>query len=146
VYSEFELLLTGQQYKQLSDKKYEALMKEYKLRRVELDILYFIANAGIHDTASDIMNRRHLSKAHISKSVRNLKKRGFIQVDEDPDDRRILHIHITPKAYPVIMTFEALHDQLRETLFAGITPEERETMNSVVRKMLTNINEDNPDF
>ncbi|MDD4691791.1 MarR family winged helix-turn-helix transcriptional regulator [Eubacterium aggregans] len=137
--NDFEVLMSGQPFKRLAEQLYGPLMERSGLRKVELDILYCIAHAGLADTARDIMERRHFSKAHISKSVDHLKKLGYIEIQTDPEDRRYLHLHTTPMAQPILKDLETLRATLRATLFKGITPEEREAVSQVLTKIVHNL-------
>ena len=79
MYEEYEILTLGQLLKKLLEKRSLPIMEQYGLRKVELDILSFFAiQERQGDTAKDIMLTKHISKSHISKSVDNLKKRGYI--------------------------------------------------------------------
>ncbi|MDD2413586.1 MAG: MarR family winged helix-turn-helix transcriptional regulator [Eubacteriaceae bacterium] len=141
MYNEFENLLTGQLFKKIADAQYRDIMARYHLRKVELDILNFIAKAGSRDTAKDIMDWRYLSKAHVSKSVNNLKKYGYISLTEDESDHRCFHIQITPEAKPVLEAYYLAHKHLQEILFSGITESEKSIIGGVIRKILSNMND-----
>lgn len=139
MYSEYEFFSTSHQMKKMVERACESLMENYGLRKIELDILYFVAHAGSHDTAKDITHTRHISKAHISKSVDNLRRRGYIDLLEDEGDHRCFHIHITKEGEPVIREFEQIRRQVYKTMFAGITEEEKRCMQNVFRKIASNI-------
>ena len=74
MYSEYEIFGTNQQMRKVIEQACERLMETYGLRHVELDILYLISHEKQKDTAKDLIEIQHLSKAHISKSVDNLKQ------------------------------------------------------------------------
>ena len=78
-----DIVMSGVQLKKLISKKAEPVMEEYDLRSVELDILVFLHNEKNVDTAKGIIERKHLSKAHISKSIDNLRTGEFIQITDD---------------------------------------------------------------
>lgn len=137
--SEYEIFATGQQMKKVMEKECAPLMEKYGVRKVELDILYFLSHAGKHDTAKDITSTQHLSKAHISKSVDNLRSLGYIVSAEDQEDHRCCHIQLTPQAKPLIREFEEIRTRVYERLFAGVTEEERACMRTVIRKVLLNL-------
>ncbi len=65
----FELLIMGQQFKRLYEKCYDQLMNEYDLKKIDIDVLYFLSHSGEYDTAKDISNFIYVSKAHVSKSI-----------------------------------------------------------------------------
>ena len=92
--NEQSILLAGHEIKRMVEKACESLTEENELRQVEVDILYFLSKGGEHNTAKDIANSGKISKAHISKSVDNLKQGGYICINEDSVDHRCLHITI----------------------------------------------------
>lgn len=140
MYEEYEILTLGQQLKKLLEKKSLPIMEKYDLRKVELDILSFFA---IHerkgDTAKDIMLTKHISKAHISKSVDNLKKRGYITLEEDTSDHRKLHISLTKEGTRVLEQFMEVRNECKEILFQNITGEEKSVLIQVLEKMQKNV-------
>ena len=96
MYEEYDILNLGQQLKKLLEKKSMPIMQKYDLRKVELDILsFFSIQEREGDTAKDIMLTKRISKAHVSKSVDNLKRRGYISLEEDKKDHRRIHISLT---------------------------------------------------
>ena len=108
MYSEYEIFGTNQQMRKVIEQACERLMETYGLRHVELDILYLISHEKQKDTAKDLIEIQHLSKAHISKSVDNLKQHGYIELVADEADHRKIHIRMTGKAKPVLEEFEQI--------------------------------------
>lgn len=139
MYGTYELFGTNQQMKKIMEKACERLMETCQLRRVELDILYIISHAGERDTAMDIVKLQHLSKAHVSKSVDNLKQSGYIALVEDEADRRKVHIRVTSKAIPVMEEFESVRREVLRRLFNGVTEEEKQCLRNVLRKIMQNM-------
>ena len=97
-----DLVMSGAQLKKLMAKKVEPIIQECDLRPVELDILVFLHSEKTIDTAKGIIQKKHLSKAHISKSIDNLRSKGFIRISEDDSDHRVLHISLTERSEEVI--------------------------------------------
>ena len=97
-----ELVTLGIQMKKLMEKKCASMMEKCDLRPVELDILVFLYQSEQADTAKDIMHSRHISKAHISKSIENLRIRGYVQVNEDVKDHRIMMQNVTQEEIEVL--------------------------------------------
>jgi DNA-binding MarR family transcriptional regulator len=112
MYSEYEIFGTNQQMRKVIEQACERLMETYGLRHVELDILYLISHEKQKDTAKDLIEIQHLSKAHISKSVDNLKQHGYIELVADEADHRKIHIRMTGKAKPVLEEFEQIRIDL----------------------------------
>ena len=73
----------GMNMRKLLEKKSEVLVQKYGVRNVELEILLFLYHSSCGDTAKDIVEQKNLSKAHISKSVDNLRTKGFVVLIED---------------------------------------------------------------
>ncbi len=138
-YQEYETIILGTQLKRLLEKKSEPLMVKYALREVELEILACLSNEKKQDTAKDIMKRKHISKAHISKSVENLRSKGFIRLEEDKEDHRIIHICPTDAAKQVVEEFMKIHYECREILFYNVTEQEKEMIKKVFYKMQNNV-------
>ena len=134
-----DFILSGMQLKKLIEKKVQPVIDEYDLRPVELDILVLLHREKNIDTAKAIVQRKHLSKAHISKSIDNLSEKGFIQVCEDEDDHRILHIQLTWKSQEVVKRMIAIYEECKEIMQTGISQEELEVVKNVVLKMNENI-------
>lgn len=140
--NELDVLMSGHQFKKLYEKKYEAIMKQYDLRKIEIEILNFISNCGEHDTARDIANLQYISKAHISNSIEDLTKKKLITVIEDCQDRRYIHLSLSEKAKPIMEEIEAIRTEIFRILFDGVTEEEREVIIRISKKIVNNIGED----
>ena len=135
-----DVVMSGIQLKKLLAKKSEPIMNEYDLRPVELDILVFLRKEKEVDTAKGIIERKHLSKAHISKSIENLRNGGFIQIVEDENDHRILHICLTEKSNEVINKMNRIYSKCKEIMQKGIDSDELAVVKKVIVKMNENIN------
>ena len=135
-----EVVMSGIQLKKLIAKKVEPIIQECDLRPVELDILVFLHREKSIDTAKGIIQKKHLSKAHISKSIDNLRSKGFIQVNEDENDHRILHISLTEKSIEVVEKVIEIYTECKDIMQRGISPEELEIVKNVISKINQNIN------
>lgn len=137
-----DVVMSGIQLKKLMAKKVEPIIHECGLRPVEVDILVFLHREKSIDTAKGIIQMKHLSKAHISKSIDNLRSRGYIQLSEDENDHRIWHISLTERSKEVIRQVTDIYADCREIMQRGISPEELEIVKKVISKMNQNINEE----
>ena len=137
-----EVVMSGLQLKKLLAKKSAPIMQEYDLRPVELDILVFLRQEKNVDTAKDIIARKHLSKAHISKSVENLRSGGFIQLAADETDHRVLRIHLTEKSDEVIGKMKEVYSECKEIMLKGLAVDELEILKRAIVKITDNINEE----
>lgn len=143
---EYDFVNLGLKLKKMLEKKSEYLMKKYDLRKIELDILFYLYREKDNDIAKDIMIKMCISKAHISKSVENLKLRHFIYLKEDEKDHRIYHLKITERACEVIKEFSLIHDECLAIIMNGISDEDKETIKRVMKKVFDNVNRELGEF
>ena len=132
----------GMKMRKLLEKKSEVLMQKYGVRNVELEILLFLYHSPCGDTAKDIVEEKNLSKAHISKSVDNLRAKGFVVLTEDENDRRKRHIELTQKAEEAAKEMLEIHNDCRRIIMRYVTEEEKTVMDRVMQKMLRSLDEE----
>ena len=132
----------GMKMRKLLDKKSEVLAQKYGVRNVELEILLFLYHSPCGDTAKDIVEEKNLSKAHISKSVDNLRAKGFVVLTEDENDRRKRHIELTQKAEEAAKEMLEIHNDCRRIIMRYVTEEEKTVMDCVMQKMLRSLDEE----
>lgn len=137
-----DIVMSGLQLKKLVAKKVEPIIKECDLRPVELDILVFLYREKNVDTAKGIIQKKHLSKAHISKSIDNLRSKGFIHISEDEDDHRILHISLTEASKKIIGEVINVYAECKAIMERNISREEMDVVKRVIKKINQNINEE----
>lgn len=123
-------------------KFYESLLKnvcrEYGLTQIEANIISFLHNNPGRDTAADIVELRMLPKGNVSQGVEALIQKSLLQRRQDDSDRRRMHLTLTPKALPVVEQIEACKEQFSVQLFAGFSPEERDTYTRLHQRIVEN--------
>ena len=112
---------------------------KYGLTRMELDIMLFLANNPQFDTTTDIVERRLLTKSHVSASVKSLAERGFLSRSHTPDNRKTIHLSLCPAADPVIADGRAAQDQFFSLLFTGFSDEDRKILRNYFRQIAANV-------
>ena len=132
----------GMKMRKLLEKKSEVLVQKYGVRNVELEILLFLYHSPCGDTAKDIVEEKNLSKAHISKSVDNLRAKGFVILTEDKNDRRKRHIELTEKAVEAAKDMLEVHNECRRIVMRYVTDDEKAVMNQVMEKMIRSLDEE----
>ena len=138
---DFETLLNGQQFKKLFEKMSNLITEKYGLHKIEIEILLFL-KSGQLDTARDIAETKHFSKAHISHAIEYLTEQGYLVGKPDAQDRRCVHLILTKEAEPVCAELEKLRAELIDIIYRDITEEERRVMRQVAKKIARNINEE----
>lgn len=135
----FELLIMGQQFKKLYEKCYGHIMQTYGLKKIDIDVLYFLSHSGKQDTAKDIANLIYVSKAHVSKAIENLHQKALIDLIADPSDRRYVHISISGSGQQIVDEIKQIRDKTEKILFNGISPEDRELLLRLSYQIADNI-------
>ena len=111
----------------------------YNLTRMELDILLFLANNPQFDTASDIIERRLLTKSHVSTSVKTLAERGFLTRFHTPDNHKTIHLSLCATADPVISDGRAAQNDFFEILFSDFSTKDRQMLREYLLKIVRNV-------
>ena len=117
----------------------EPVCRDFGLTQNELAVLLFLRNNPGLDRAADIVSCRSIAKSHVSLAVTSLEARELLSRRYDPADRRACHLVLTEKGMTIAEAGAALQRQFFEALYAGVTPEERELMRSVTRKIMDNV-------
>jgi len=136
-----EGLLQGTQFQTLYNRKIESLREEYHLRKIDIDILYFLYKSGENNTSKDICSLNLFNKGHISQSVDRMVKQQLIHTVQDEEDRRCVHLVLTEEAVGIIGRATELRGQMYSMILNGVTEEERRGLLPVSKKVNRNIRE-----
>ena len=134
-----EGLLQGTQFQTLYNRKIETLREEYHLRKIDIDILYFLYKSGERNTSKDICSLNLFNKGHISQSVDRMVKQDLIHTVQDEEDRRCVHLVLTEQAIEIIAQATELRNQMYNMILEGVTEEERKVLFQVSQKVNQNI-------
>ena len=116
----------------------DAVGRECGLARVELDILLFLANNPQFDTATDIVEQRCISKAHVSQSVKSLEQRGYLERRYAGDNRRTIHLHLLECAQAAVDAGRQAHARCLAVLLDGFSEVEEEQLRSYLSRISDN--------
>ena len=124
---------------------YDAALKPvagaHGLTRMEVDVLLVLALNPGYDTARDIVELRGLTKSHVCQSVDGLTRRGWLSGVQDGQARRRVHLSLLPAAQTAVAAAQAVQRDFFVRLYRGVSQEERETLERVQEKMLSNLKE-----
>lgn len=126
-------------YKRLNEKRMEAITGTYDLRKIDVDIIIFLANSGDKNTAKDIASTERFTKGHISQSVKRLVEKGFLSTIQDKKDLRVQHLILEEPAKNILKEMLKIKRSIDECVFDGVTEEERLVLKKVSAKMYDNI-------
>lgn len=134
-----QMLLYGFQYKKMLESRINPIREKYNLRKVDIEILYYLSRCGDKDTARDIIKEVNLTKGHISQSVDHLQKMNILTLIPDREDRRYVHLAPTDQANAIMKEIMSVWEELNRTVFEGITAEEQQVLKNVALKIRNNL-------
>lgn len=135
-----ESLLYGKQFKRMMEKELEPIQKEFDLCSIDVQILLYLdKHQEKNDTSKDILKLNMYTKGHISQSLSRLQKKGYVYMQQDQEDRRCTHNHLTSEAYGIIGKIKSINVKLWDVLMKDVTDEELEALRSVAKKITHNI-------
>lgn len=82
-----------------------------------------------------IGRRVMLTSGSITTAVDRAEQRGLVKRVPCPEDRRIIHVHLTPAGRRTIDAALKVHFRRLAEAFAVLTPEEQETFANLLRKV-----------
>lgn len=132
------LLQFSRQFKKFYAHRFRSLLEESGLTMREMDVLLFLANNPLYDTARDIADLRGLSKSQVSQAVDLLAAEGLLLRTPDVYDRRIIHLSITPEGLPLSQAAQAAQADCVQHLLAGLTPEQEAQLATILHIVLDN--------
>ena len=112
---------------------------KWEITRNELDVLLFLRNNPQYDRATDIVTYRGIAKSHVSMSVANLERRGFLARKFDEADRRMAHLVLTEHGYDIAREAWKYQTQFFSALYQGVTEDEFALWGRVTEKVCNNI-------
>lgn len=134
-----EILMRGSQYKKLRECQMSEIRMRYDLKRIEIEILYYLSVAEQNNTSADICQRLKANKGQISLAVDKLCKQNYLTAIPDTSDRRYVHYFITEAARELVEQISEKWKELNEELFWGITGEEMEELKRIAGKIGRNM-------
>lgn len=108
------------------------------LKEKEITFLSAIANDnGI--TSKDLSSIAGLSPSRGSRVISALYEKGYVTMQHDSSDRRVVNLSLTPKGKFCVKSIEKEKTQCEFDLLDGLSEEERETvkkgLNILLKKM-----------
>ncbi len=121
------------------------LLRQFDINQLESEILVYLAfheafGSEQKNTASDIAESRIISKSHVSKGVYSLMKKGMISGEQDPRDRRVVHLRLTENTNRelIIREVNKMNDRFNALVSRGISHEELKQLVAIEKKLAEN--------
>ena len=126
-------------FKKIYDQSLEPVCKKYQLTRMELDILLFLANNPGYDTAKDIIERRRLTKSHVSMSLKDLERRDLVQNEYSPGNQKTAHLKLSSASIQMVAEGQQAQKKFFQTVFRDFNPEDVSRMEDYFERMRKNM-------
>ena len=126
-------------FKKIYDQSLEPVCKKYQLTRMELDILLFLANNPGYDTAKDIIERRRLTKSHVSMSLKDLERRDLVQKEYYPGNQKTAHLRLSSASVQMVAEGQQAQKKFFQTVFRDFNPEDVSRMEDYFERMRKNM-------
>ena len=123
----------------LYDSMLRPVCDRYGLAPIEATIISFLFNNPGRDTAADIVERRRLTKSHVSVSIHSLIRRGWLERSYLPGNRKSAHLRLLPASSSAVADGQAAQAALRVQLSQGMTTEERAALESAFTRIGENL-------
>lgn len=136
---QLNMMRRGRQFKQLMNKKMDGIIREYDVKRVEIEILRFLAMSGERNTAADIHRYLDLNKGQISKTLEHLCTMHYLESMPDKKDRRYMHYILSEEAKELVRRINAIWDDMHQQIMSGIQAEDRAIFNKVLNHAMANM-------
>lgn len=134
-----EVLVAVQKSDRVLNRMMTETARNQGVTKPEMDVLLFLYNNPQYDKAADVSELRFLAKSYVSKAVDLLQKRGYLQVQNDEKDRRVMRLKLTPAADSLIAAGNETRERFLKILFEGVSQEELQTMQKIHQKMMENL-------
>ena len=125
--------------KTLYSKCVEDICIGHGITRMELDILLFLANNPLFDTATDIVEIRYLSKSQVSSSIKTLEEQGYIRREYTENNRKTAHLRICETAGAVVADGQRAQERFMSILMQGLSEKEKECLRHCFEHIWENI-------
>ena len=126
-------------FKKIYDQSLEPVCKKYQLTRMELDILLFLANNPGYDTAKEIIERRRLTKSHVSMSLKDLERRELVQKEYYPGNQKTAHLKLSSASIQMVAEGQQAQKKFFQTVFRDFNPEDVSRMEDYFERMRKNM-------
>ena len=134
-----EVLVAVQKSDRVLNRMMTETARNQGVTKPEMDVLLFLYNNPQYDKAADVSELRFLAKSYVSKAVDLLQKRGYLQVQNDEKDRRVMRLKLMPAADPLIAAGNETRERFLKILFEGVSQKELQTMQKIHQKMMENL-------
>ena len=90
-------------------------------------------------TQIDIVKKTHLKAPTISVTLKKMEEEGLVRRETDKIDQRQTHVYLTEKGRKTERAFFGKIIETESIMFEGLSPEETETLRTLLKKVRNNL-------
>ena len=134
-----EIALKGGELKRLMENRFCEIRAKYDLKKVDIEVLFFLANYKELNTPTDVYKALGINRGHVSQAMDSLCNRQLITAVPDEKDRRSVHYVVCDKALEITDEIATIRADMERQIFEGISPEEMDAYKKTTEKIYENI-------
>ena len=131
--------LRGGKFNHLLEKAMVDVKNKTNLNRLELEVVYLLSHYDEITTLTDICRYTQMNKGHMSTTLENLVKQGYIVCKRDDKDRRYVKYELTDASEHLCQEMEILWAELTAKVVEGIDESSLAVFNRVSEQISHNI-------
>ena len=132
-------ILRGGKFKRLLDKTMLDAKNKTSLNRLELEVIYLLFHYEEINTLTDICQYTQMNKGHMSTTLDNLVRKGYIVCERDARDRRYVKYYLAEASEQICREIETLWSELMTEIVAGIDRNSLEIFKQVAGQIDRNL-------
>lgn len=127
----------------LSKELYQSILApictKYEMTQAEMTTLLFIAANPEHNTATDVVKARRLTKSAVSMAVRSLEDKGYLFGEFLGGNHRSVYLKVCEKANEIVEEGQKAQNTFLSILTEGFTESEIANLKRSQERMLENV-------
>lgn len=89
----------------------------------------------------DVGRRQLMDPPTASRLAEGLEQRGFLRLEPDPRDRRVVRLTLTPSGVKLAQRIAPIASSVRAAVVQGMSPREQDALRAALRKVVRNLDE-----
>ncbi|MFQ8706213.1 MAG: MarR family transcriptional regulator [Thomasclavelia sp.] len=116
----------------------EPVYKQYGLTKMELDIILFLANNPGYDSAKDIIERRLLTKSHVSTTIKSLIEKKYLKSTYLHNNKKTVHLVLLDSSIEIVKAGQLAQKKFIEAIFKDFTKSDKQIIINSFSKISQN--------
>jgi DNA-binding MarR family transcriptional regulator len=101
----------------------------------------FKLHQGVARTAAELAREVHLDAGAVTRLVDRLEAKGFLKRVRSQEDRRVIHLELTPEGEAVAQRIPPIMCEVQNAHLRGFSKDELEALKGLLRRALANAEE-----